>query len=80
MAVTDFVPLSRATPTSAIDESTTPIPTSRSMIARMLWGKAPEYCADCGQELGARGAYRVSATEQYCSVEHAVRDRAERIA
>jgi hypothetical protein len=80
MTVTDFVPLSRATPADARDESMTPVRISRSMIARMLWGKAPEYCADCGHELGARGAYRVSATQQYCSIEHAVRDRAERIA
>jgi hypothetical protein len=42
----------------------------------MLWGAAPEYCTECGVELAPRDAYRFSATEQYCSIEHARRDRA----
>lgn len=49
---------------------------SRSLIARMLWGAAPEFCSECGVELHARDAYRFSTTEQYCSIAHAVRDRA----
>ena len=76
MAVIDIVRPTRARRADAAGEAPTSAHISRSLIARMLWGAAPEFCTECGGELRARDAYRFSTTEQYCSIDHAIRDRA----
>lgn len=76
MAVIDTHRLTHTRRADVAGEASARTHVSRSLIARMLWGAAPEFCAECGRELSPRDAYRFSATEQYCSIDHAARDRA----
>lgn len=50
---------------------------TRGFWDALLWGAALETCTECGAEVTASHAYRQSATQVYCSLEHARRDLEE---
>ena len=47
----------------------------RPLIARVLWGGAAEYCAECGAEVSPHEAIRSAAARVYCSAVHAIDDQ-----
>lgn len=47
----------------------------RSVWEALLWGAARETCAECGVEVKAGTAYRVSSRQVYCSLAHAQLDQ-----